>query len=202
MQKLKNILLSIFFFFVFCILGIIGGIGVGYGILILDANGMFSSWEPLNGNLQIEKIVGANSHEVWVRATDQKVYSWNTNCYRENCNQWIEAEEAPEDSYGSMDTLEIGASCKTDYFFAKEPRGNIIECARVEERFSDLWGNTYYALLDNGKLLMWKHSSNSIVFEVMPFVSAPWGLVAGVLAFLFFTVRRSRKNKNRSTSTV
>ena len=199
MQKLKNMLLSIFLFFVFCILGIIIGVGVGYGILILDTNGMFSSWEPLDGNQQFEKIVSADNQTVWARVVDGKVYSWNTNCYQENCNQWIEAEDIPD----SMDSLEIGDSCKMDeYFLAREPRSNIIECARVDIQFVDVWGTTYYALLDNGKILMWKYSSNSIEVEVMPFISSPFGLAAGVLAFLFFTIRRSMKNKNRPISTV
>jgi len=56
MQKLKSFFLSLFTFIGFCILGLTVGVGGGFGFLILDAQGAFSLWMPLNGEHQFEKI--------------------------------------------------------------------------------------------------------------------------------------------------
>ncbi len=114
MQKLKSYLLTLFFFVLFCILGIIVGIGLGYGVLILDSNGLFSSWELLNGSQQFEKIIRADTQTVWAQASDGKVYSWDTNCIRENCNQWVEVKEIPEAIYDPQERLVIGDLCMLD----------------------------------------------------------------------------------------
>ncbi|MFZ5858585.1 MAG: hypothetical protein ACOYZ6_17290 [Chloroflexota bacterium] len=199
MQKLKSFFLSSIYFIIFCVLGLIVGTGIAYGFLILGGQGVFSSWELLKGDHQFEKIITVDNQTVWAQASDGKVYSWNTNCYRKICNQWTEVE----DTSNSIDSLEIDDSCKMDeYFLTREPRGNLIECARVDMQFVDAWGTTYYALLGNGNILMWEYSNNSISIEVMPFISASWGLIAGALGFIFFTTRKSLKNKNRSITTV
>ncbi|MRS05119.1 hypothetical protein EG832_18190 [bacterium] len=198
MQKLKSCLLTLFFFILFCILGIIVGIGLGFGVLILDSNGLFSSWKLLNSSQPFEKIISADIQTVWAQATDGKIYSFNTNCYRENCNQWIEVKEIPEDYYGDEDKLVISDSCPFDKGIQKAP-GNVIECAHIKLRGADFGGDVYYALLDGGKIWMWEHFSSSIDFEVAPVFGGFFGLIIGFVGFIFFMARRVAKSETAST---
>ena len=198
MQKLKSCLLDLFFFILFCLLGIIVGIGLGYGVLILDSNGLFSSWELLNGNQQFEKIISANPQRIWAQATDGNVYSWNTNCNKENCNKWIETKESPEIIY-ETEKLEISASCKNDLVFQRDPPGNVIECVHVAVREADFGMEVYYALLDGGKIWMWEHFGSSIDLEVAPVFGGFFGLIIGFVGFIFFMARRVAKSETAST---
>jgi hypothetical protein len=200
-QKLKSCLLELFFFVLFCILGIIVGIGLGYGALILGANGLFSSWESLNGNQQFEKIISADTQTVWARASDGKTYSWDTNCLRENCKQWVEVKEIPEDFYSPQETLVISDSCTPVDGVRKAP-GNVIECAHVKLRGPDYGGEVYYALLDNGKIWMWEHSGSSIELAVAPVFGGFFGIFIGILGFIFFMARRVSKSEKSLSSTL
>jgi hypothetical protein len=201
MQKLKSCLLELFFFVLFCILGIIVGVGIGYGALILGANGLFSSWELLNGDQQFENIVGADTQTVWARASDGKTYSWDTNCLRENCKQWVEVTEIPEDIYDPQETLVINDSCPLDDNVRKAP-GNVIECAHVELRGPDYGVEVYYALLDNGKIWMWEHFGSSIDLAVVPVFGGFFGIFIGIVGFIFFMARRVSKSEKSPGSTL
>jgi hypothetical protein len=201
MQKLKSCLLELFFFVLFCILGIIVGIGIGYGALILGANGLFSSWELLNGDQQFENIVSADSQTVWARASDGKLYSWDTNCLRENCKQWVEVKEIPEDFYSPQETLVISDSCPLDDNVRKAP-GNVVECAHVVLRGPDYGVEVYYALLDNGKIWMWEHFGSSIDLAVAPVLGGFFGLIIGFVGFIFFMARRVSKSEKSPSSTL
>lgn len=202
MKKVLNFFLWLFLFIVFCIIGIFVGLGVGYGILILDSEGAFSSWDLLSAHQHFEKIVTADPYTVWAQATDLKIYSWNSNCNKENCNEWIEVRGLPEDLDDPMNTLVIGDSCEMDYLFEKEPQSNVIECARVIQRGPEFGGTTYYALLENGKILMWKHSGNSIILEVGLAISVFFGFIAGILAFFYVIIRRTNNNNKQAISLV
>jgi ABC-type antimicrobial peptide transport system permease subunit len=197
-QKLKSCLLTLFFFVLFCILGIIVGIGMGYGALILHSNGLFSSWELLNSDQQFEKIIRADTQTVWARASDGKVYSWDTNCIRENCNQWVEVKEIPEAIDDPQETLVIGASCTLRNGVRKAP-GNVIECAHVKLRGPDYGVEVYYALLAGGKIWMWEYFISSIDLEVAPVFGGFFGLIIGFVGFIFFMARRVAKSETAST---
>lgn len=121
MQKLKSFFLSLFFFVAWCVFGLGIGVGIGYGILMLDANGIFSSWKSFDSNQQFEKIISANPQKVWAQATDKKVYSWSTTCYEENYNKWVETNQAPKVVY-ETEELEISASCKSDNALQRDPQ--------------------------------------------------------------------------------
>jgi len=200
MRKLKSCLLELFFFVLFCILGIIVGIGIGYGMLILDAYGIFSSWELLNGNQQLEKIMSADTQTVWARASDGKVYSWDTNCFRENCNQWVEVKEIPKD-IDDWERLVISNSCTLGNGVRKAP-GNVIECAHVVLSGPDFGTTVYYVLMDGGKIWMWEHTNSSIGLEVAPVFGGFFGLIIGFIGFIFFMARRVSKSEKSPTSTL
>jgi hypothetical protein len=203
MQKLKKFFLSLFFFVIFCVLGLIVGVGGGYGVLILGGQGAFSSWELLKGDHQFEKIITADNQTVWVQASDGKVYSWNTNCYRENCNQWVEVKEIPKNDseYSSGTTIDIGSSCGTDDRVQNAP-GKVVECAKVIESMADFGMTVYYALLDDDQIWMWKHSGSNIEFELIPLCGGFLGIVAGIIGFIVFLIRRATKGKETPTSPV
>jgi hypothetical protein len=200
MQKLKSYFLSLFFFIAFSFLGLVVGVAVGYGILFLDVNGMFSSWELLNGDQQFEKIVSANPQKIWAQANDRNVYSWNTNCKKENCNKWVKTKESPEIIY-ETEKLEISASCKNDLVFQRDPPGNVIECAHVVVREADIGMEVNYALLENGEVWIWKISGDSIEFMVTPFFWGLFGIVASLIGFVFFMTNRVEKDKINPAST-
>jgi len=203
MTKVLNFFLSLFYFIAFCILGWFIGAGIGYGFLILDAQDTFSSWELLSGNHQFEKIVSADSQTVWAQASDGKVYSWNTNCYLENCNQWVEAKEIPENDfeYDTGETLEISNSCNIGDRVQKTP-GQVIECAHFVFSGAGFGTSVYYALLDDGQIWAWEHTNSSIGFEVVPLFFGFLGTITGIIGFIIFMIRRAMKNKETPTSPI
>jgi len=194
MQKIKRFSLSILYFVSFCILGLIVGVGVAYGFLTLSEQEAFSSWELLSGDLQFVKINTADNQTVWAQAVDGKVYSWNTNCYNENCNQWVEAKEIPnnEPEYYSGQTMEIGNSCNAEGRVQKAP-GQVVECAHVTFSGAGFGTEVYYALMDDGAIWMWEHSANSIEMEIMPLCGGILGVIAGIIVFALFILRRATK---------
>lgn len=203
MQKLKSFFLSILYFVVFCVLGLIVGVGIAYGFLILGGQGVFSSWELLKGDHQFEKIITADNQTVWAQASDGKVYSWNTNCYRENCDQWIQANEVPKNDseYYSGETIDIGSSCGADDRVRNAP-GEVVECARVVVKMADFGTTVYYALLDDGQIWMWQHTGSNIEFEIAPICGGGLGIMAGIVGFIFFMARRVTKSKQSTVSPV
>ena len=201
MQKLKSFFLSLFFFVAWCVFGLGIGVGIGYGILMLDANGMFSSWKSFDSNQQFEKIISANPQKVWAQATDKKVYSWSTNCYEENCNKWVETDQAPKVVY-ETEKLEVSASCKSDNALQRDPPGNVVECAHVKVIGAEFILETYYVLLDNGKIWMWENDNYGFDFMIAPFICGPLGFFAGLIGFVLFMIRRERKNKQSTVSPV
>ena len=203
MQKLTRFFLSVFYFIVFCVVGLIIGVGIAYGFLILGGQGVFSSWELLKGDHPFEKIITADNQTVWAQASDGKVYSWNTNCYRENCDQWVEAKEIPKNDseYYSGQTLEISNSCGTDDRVRNAP-GKVVECAHVVVSMADFGTTVDYALLDDGQIWMWELSGSNIEFEVVPLCGGFLGIVAGIVGFIIFMIRRERKSQKPPASTV
>ena len=200
MKKILKFFLSLFYFIVFCILGLIVGIGIGFGFLFLKANGSFSFWNPLNSEYEFNKIVTADAQTVWARASNGKVYSWNTNCYHENCNQWIEAKEIPENDFESDtgEKIEINNSCNG---VRKTPR-RVIECAHVLSIGADYMVNVYYALIADGTIWMWENSGNSIEIQIMPLCGGGFGIIAGIMGYLIFMTRNITKSEQFSASTV
>ena len=203
MQKLKSFFLSLLYFVVLCIFGLIVGIGIAYGFLTFGAQGAFSSWELLSGNHQFEKIITADPQTVWAQASDGKVYSWNANCYRENCDQWVEAKEIPENSfeYATGESIEISNSCNTDDRARKTP-GRVIECAHVAFAGAGYGIEVYYALIDDGTIWMWKYSGSSIGIELTLICGCFFGINAGIFGFVVFMLRRATKSKRTSASPV
>ena len=168
MQQAKSFFLSLLLFIVFSVLGIAVGFSAGYSIVVLDNEGLFSSWKLLNGSLKFEQIIDATSQTVWAQTKDGKFYSWNFNCL--NCNQWVETQEVPTDLYDFGERSMIkDVTCETrGHKFFRKPPGNIVECARGWFAGPEFGTVAYYALLEDGEIWTWQHSSSMIFDIVVP----------------------------------
>ncbi|GEM_PF-6400697 len=199
MQKIKKILLSVFSFTIFSSLGIITGLGIGKVVLQLENEGLFSSWKLLDSSQEFETILEATTQTIWAQSIDGYLYTWNSNCYLEiSCDQWTEAKEIPQDIHDFWETpMEKSDSCPNrDYKYLGAPPGNLIECARSWLAGPEFGEIVYYALLDNGEIWTWHHSS-SMIFNmiIVPLICGPFGLFIGIGAFIIFMVQRKKSNK-------
>lgn len=198
MERVKSILLTLLFFIVFSVLGIAVGFGVGHVVVILDNEGLFSSWKLLDGSLKFEQIIDATSQTVWAKTNDGKLYSWKFNCL--NCNRWIETQDVPTDLYDSGERSMIkDITCETDsYKFFRQPPGHLVECARGWFAGPEFGTVVYYALLEDGKIWTWQHTSSMVFDIIVPISFSFGGLILGIIAFMVFVIRRRMKNRTEA----
>lgn len=205
MQQVKNFLLSLLFFIGISVLGIAVGFGVGYVVVVLNNEGLFTSWKQLDGDFRFETISDVTSQIVWANTSDGKLYLWDSNCYNDtnSCDQWVETEKIPEDLHNDGERPMVkGGSCEVRGFvFFRQPSG-MVECAQGWFAGPEFGSVVYYALLDDGTIWTW-HFSGSMIFDiVIPIFFAFGGLIVGIISFIFFIIRRSKKNINQSTEEV
>jgi hypothetical protein len=198
MQKVKSFFLFTLVFFIFAILGIAVGFGTGYVVNILHNDGLFSSWKLLDGSLKFKQIVDVTSQTIWARTAEEKLYSWDTNCYREpKCNTWVETKDVPDDiHYGGEIPISKDRACQLlDFKFLRQPPGNVVECVRAGYSGPESGVIVYYALLSDGKILAWKFSGSVIDEIFLPVFFSFAGLILGITAFIVSMIRRRGKNK-------
>ena len=201
MQTVKNLFLSLLFFIVFSVLGNAVGFGIGYIVTILNNEGLFISWKQLDSHLEFEKIADVTSQTVWARASDGKLYSWDSNCDRETkCNRWVETKGIPNIIYGGPEQPMIkNDSCQIRKFrFIGKLPGNLLECAQGSFLGFDSETTVYYALLDDGTIWTWRFSRSMIVDIFLTILFSFGGLVLGILVFFVFMIRRSGENKTKA----
>ena len=203
MQQTKSFLLSLLFFIVFSILGIAVGFGIGQIVITFNNEGLFTSWKRLDGSLKFEQIADATSQMVWAKAANEKLYSQDSNCYRNanSCNQWAETSEIPNDIHNVPEQPMIkNGSCPIHNFrFFRKPPGNLVECAQTQFLGFDSGTVVYYALLRDGTIWTWRFSGSTIVDIFLTVLFSLVGLVLSIIIFVVFMIRR-RRNKSETTT--
>jgi hypothetical protein len=204
MQKLQGCFLVVLTFLGFCILGFGIGYIAGYAFTRVANVGMLTSWQTFDSQIKFKHIEEATSQMVWARATDDKLYVWDTNCYREpNCEKWVEVIEVPENIHGNGKRpgempVERSKDCQSEPFLPSKLPGNVVECVRTRLAELDFGAVTYYALMEDGKIMV-RHQNSSMIFDI-PAYCAIGGLVLGVISFIIFMIVRFVRRKQTSPS--
>jgi hypothetical protein len=203
MQKLKSFFLSLLFLIIFCAGGMVIGVGSGRVISYLSNEGFFTQWQLLDGSQKFEFGEDATSLSVWARGIDGKLYWWNFNCQTDtSCMKWVDANEIPEDIHaGLKQEMQKSGDCQSMHPSPQKLPGKVIECANGHSAFESS-ATTYYALLDDGTIWAWRHTSSMLADISISFIFAILGFVAGIITFIVFTINRATKNKKPSASTV
>ena len=134
---------------------------IGSKIAHLQNDGAFDRWEDFSAPVPAEKIVGATSNMLWIQTLDGSIYQGNPYCQQNSdcLKQWQEAVSDPSDSPRTDELpLERNQNCRFGDFPAmpKMPQ-EPIECVRAGARGPYYSSIIYYAILEDGTIIMLKH---------------------------------------------
>ena len=125
----KNLFLLLFSFIGFSILGMAIGFGIGSVGIVLNNEGLFTSWQQLDSSQKMEHIVDISFQKIWAQTSDNKLYSLKFYCdHTPDCNRWIEAKNISENTnFAYEQPVRKNDSCSIPsfQFFTKVP-GNPI----------------------------------------------------------------------------
>ncbi|MFZ5858584.1 MAG: hypothetical protein ACOYZ6_17285 [Chloroflexota bacterium] len=188
---------------IFCIIGIAAGIGGGYVVAYLSNEGFFTQWQLLDSSQKFEFVEDATSLSVWARGIDGKLYGWNFNCRTDaSCMKWVDVNEIPEDIHTGLEKeMQKSGDCQSMHPSPRRLPGKVVECANGHSAFESS-ATTYYALLDDGTIWAWRHTSSMLADISISFIFAILGFVAGIIAFIVFTINRAMKNNKKPISPV
>lgn len=176
----------------------LGGLAVGFATGIafnwLSKEGLFTTWEKLDGLPKFTGILDASSYQVWAQADDSKIYGWDFNC-SEKCKVWKETSSIPailhEDGEAPM---EKGDKCASSGFeLRRSPPGNIRECASVSYENPEFGHISYYALTTDGSIWTWQYSSSAMQDILAAVLFSIGGIILGIIAFLVYSMGRTRR---------
>jgi hypothetical protein len=186
-QKVNRFLASLLLFVILSGAGLAIGIYIGKGLMYLNEEGYWSSWKKLNSRLKFEKIVEANSRNIWAEVSDGKIYHFSFNCYENStCNQWIETQRVPDGIHSGPELpITKDASCysanKLEYF--ENPPGILVECVSAFSLGADIMpGRTvHYALVAGGDIWAWSHSGSMLELLIFSVLCPSFGLFLGII---------------------
>ncbi len=194
MNKIGAFLSRLVVFILFGMAGMMLGFAVtGYWVN-LENSGMFVQWKLLDSPLKFQQFVYSNESEIWGYAENGRFYMYKTEFCQdtpgEACGKWIELD--PHGKFVPEIKNVIGSGCKAvyDYYLVEsryppQTEASPLECmiTQVHHPFFGTTGLTYYVLLDNGQVWMWKHKPDLINSFKITVYGTLAGLLAGILAW-------------------
>jgi hypothetical protein len=189
-QTLKEFSASCFFLLLFSVLGVVLGYGIAKILSDPFEEGVFAVWRPLNSRYTFTQILDANSTRIWARAEDGKIYTRMTYCIPgSNCGAWTETPAVKNDFDPSGWELRMvkSASCQeNDWKYPRDPSPQVVECAAVYISGAEFGARIYYALLEDGSIKVWKHSSSMMQDGLLYLFVMFIGLLLGIVTFTVF----------------
>jgi hypothetical protein len=199
-QAIVNVISLVLTMIAFAIICSIIGLFIGIGIEFLPSTGVFTSWELLDSPVKFSQIADINADGViWAQTTDGNLYRWENWCYNspETCKQWIETENVPSNAHeGDFRPMSKGKNCtKNDGLPGREPPGKVVECASIAMKNGPALSDIYYALLEDGTIWYWFPPAGTDYPIISLQIGPSIGLLMGVIAGVFLTYLRAKKNK-------
>ena len=197
MQHIKSPYLSVLLMFGFVLFGVVVGGLAGYGFVALDEAGALTgaSWEMIESPIRFTHIADAATQKIWMITEEDKYYCLGF----PYCDEWTETEKVTVNSHEeSARTMISDKTCRPYGVikYPRNPKGNVIECARSTEMISiEAQLIVYYALLEDGTPWVWRSSGPWYVgFGIFALFAFPFvGLVFGLIMFRSF--QRYQKKK-------
>jgi hypothetical protein len=199
-QKAGIFLVKLIIILLFCAFGIaLGFTAAGYWAK-LDYAGAFVKWQLLDNPQKFRQFVYANESEIWAFAENGMFYMYKSDFCDDTpgevCGEWMELDPHGEFDSGIKNVINSGCEATFDYYsvetrYPPKTEASPTECVitQAHDPFFGTTTLTYYVLLDDGKVWMWKHKPD---FEKIPIISLSLnltGLMIGIIAWLFFRKR-------------
>ncbi len=196
-KKAESILIKLAIFILFCAVGIaIGFAAAGYWTN-LNHSGAFVKWQLLDSPLKFKHLVATSASEIWAYAEDGSFYMYKSDFCNDTpgktCGQWLELD--PESEFGPEMKKLIRSGCEAvyDYYsvesrYPPQPEASPTECAitQTNDPFFGTTTLTYYVLLDNGKVWMWKHKPDIEKEIILSLFINLSGLILGIIVWFIF----------------
>ncbi len=116
-------------------------------------------WEQINSSYTFTQIVDANSHSIWAKTTENRMYAWDFYCdSTTRCKEWVETDIIPDNAHdiGGVGELQMvkATTCQLFETSPKQSPKNVVECAVGSHQLT-VGSSTYYALLKDGTIWYW-----------------------------------------------
>jgi len=156
--------------------GLTGAVGSN-----ISYKGAFVSWQRLTAPPQKPvEIVGAKmgqdmSATIYVKTTDNRIYS----CRGKSGECWIETN-APAKKAENFGSGSCGGSRSNSPYSVSNPPGKVVDRVQVEFCGADYGSLVEYAILDDGNVWTWKHTSGALAGLGLMFFCTIGGAGAGM----------------------
>ena len=199
-DKIRTFLINLSTFILFSAIGIWIGMVANQAWSALERSGKFVTWQLLDSPLKFRQFVDANESEIWAVAENDKFYMFKsdfcTNTPGEACGSWQERDPHGEFDSGIKTIIKSGCQAVYDYYLVETryppqtestPRECIVTMAH--DPFFGSMTLTYYVLLDNGNVWMWKHKPD-FGKEILTSLSiSAAGLMIGIIVWFILRKR-------------
>jgi hypothetical protein len=181
------------------LLGVVGCAITANVLTIAMQFGAFNTWASLpvapSGTMQ---IVDADETNVWVGTGDGKVFWYELYCIgKSTCRQWVSVPNVSDIKASRVVPLQIDQQCPKSgsALFPLTPTGRMVECVLVAFPGPEMGSVTYYALMSDGLVKLWRNSNSMIAQYTFFFLSTivvPV-VVAVIISALYLGIHIGRK---------
>lgn len=92
-------------------------------------------------------------------------------------------------------------SCQeNDWKYPRDPSPQVVECAAVYISGAEFGARIYYALLEDGSIKVWRHSSSMMADGLMYLSVMFIGLLLGIVIFIIFMRHTGNKRSLTGSS--
>jgi hypothetical protein len=185
---------------IYCLLGVLIGFAVGYGISVLNNDGFFTSWHRLTSGVRFKEITDISSEALWAQATDGTLYSWEFDCFQTpDCNVWTKSKSLPAESPAAGRLVRKSDSCLFPEFrLMRKPPSNHLACEQVQILGPEFGDTYYFVLLEDGSIWLWDFSSSLIVDIHLQLLCPSVGLVIAIIVFVLVMIRGTTEQEVRA----
>ncbi len=183
------------------LLGILGCAITANVLTIAFQLGAFDAWASLPPSpANTVQIADADELNVWVKTADGNVFWFELYCYgKDTCGQWVPLRNESEIKASRVVPLQRSEQCPKSAgdLFPLDPAGGMAQCVRVSYPGPEMGSVTYYALMADGAVKLWRNSNSSIAAYGFFFLStmvAPV-IVAIIISALYLGIRIGRKQQ-------
>ncbi len=157
------------------LLGVVGCAITANAFTIALQLGAFNTWASLPDTPPgTAQIVDADDTNVWVKTGDNDIYWYELYCVgKDTCRQWAPVRSASEIKASRVVPLQRGRQCpkSASDLFPVNPAGGLVQCVLVAYPGPEMGSVTYYALMADGTVKLWRNSGSLIATYAFFFLS-------------------------------
>lgn len=183
------------------LLGVVGCAITANALTIALQFGAFNAWASLPATPpSTVQIVDADETNVWVETGNGSIFWYELYCVGKNtCGRWVPVRDASDIKGSRVVPLERGQQCPKSAraLFPIDPAGGMVECVHVAYPGPEMGSDTYYALMGDGIVKLWRNSNSMIAESAFFFLSTivvPI-VVAIIISALYLGIHIGRKQE-------